>query len=266
MPDPLTPQRLAPDDTFDPADFPWDADPAPPSDGEPSDGPPDAPRPRHDAFSEARKCAFLQALVKTGCLTDAARAIGASVRTIYRHQELDPRFLANSLTALRMSATPVELTAWQRAVEGVEQEFACGGQVHVRRRYDGSLLRLLLQGSNPKKYGPRPGFTRKRMLKHERKQIEREIRAKIAAEEPDIEEVREEVLRKVAAIERHEEPAKLAAGWTRTPDGEWVPPGYGPLPGAALPPAETGAAHEEWSGATTEPNRPEPPGHSMCQS
>jgi hypothetical protein len=75
-----------------------------------------------------------------------------------------------------MSATPVELTAWQRAVEGVEQEFACGGQVHVRRRYDGGLLRLLLQASNPKKYGPRPGFKRKRILKHERKQMEREIR------------------------------------------------------------------------------------------
>lgn len=227
----------APTDAAEDAAYPWDADP-PPDD-------PDAPRQRHDAFTEARKADFLKVLVKTGCILDACRRTGVSPRTVYRHQESDPRFHDHCRLALRMSATPIELTAWSRAVEGVEQEFACGGQIHVRRRYDAGLLRLLLQGSNPKKYGPRPGFKRKRLLKHERKQMEREVRAAIRAEqrEPSIEEVRAGILRRLDAIERHEEPKKLAAGWTRSPDGHWIPPGYAPIPGYAAPPA--GDAGEE---------------------
>ena len=219
--------------------FPWDAD-RPPSDPDASAAEASAeerPRERHDAFTQARKSEFLNALVKTGCIQDACRRIGVSPRTVYRHQEDSPIFFDHCCLALRMSGTPLELTAWQRAVDGVEQEFACGGQVHVRRRYDSSLLRLLLQGSNPKKYGPRPGFKRKRLLKHEKKQLEREIRARISAEFklPSTEEVKESILRKIEAIERHGEPQKLAAGWTKSPDGHWIPPGYAPIPGWTPP-------------------------------
>lgn len=134
----------APDDELE--GFLWEQEP-PPAEAED----PDASSQRHDAFTEARKAAFLTALVKTGCVLDACRLTGIAARTAYRHQETDARFADNCRTALRMAATPIELTAWQRAVEGVEQEFACGGQVHVLRRYDGGLLRLLLQGANPKK-------------------------------------------------------------------------------------------------------------------
>ena len=217
--------------------FPWD-DP-PPED-------PDAPRQRHDAFTEARKCEFLRALVKTGCIEDACRRVGVGRRTVYRHQEDSPSFFDNCRLALRMSGTPIELTAWQRAVEGVEQEFAVGGEVRVRRRYDGGLLRLLLQGSNPGKYGPRPGFKRKRLLKHEKKQLEREIRAQIEAEsqapnrkgppERSFADTVKSIMGKIEAIERHGEPKKLAAGWTKSPEGRWIPPGYGPIPGWQAPP------------------------------
>ncbi|HEX8669276.1 MAG TPA: hypothetical protein VF727_12990 [Allosphingosinicella sp.] len=205
--------------------LPWDCDPADEEDD------PATPRLRHDAFTEARKAEFLTALVKTGCIVEAAQRIGVSPRTIYRHQESDPRFFDHCDTALRMSATPLELTAWQRAVEGVEQEFACGGQVHVRRRYDGSLLRLLLQGSNPKKYGARPGFKRRRQEKRERKRAERLRGRARAVEEMPIEDVRAEVLRRIKAIRGHRERNRLAQGWTQTPDGDWIPPGYGPIPG-----------------------------------
>lgn len=222
----------APDDT----PLPWEVDAA----DTPAD--PSAPRQRHDAFTDARKCVFLRALVKTGCLLDACRATGISPKTAYRHQESDPRFAANCRTAFRMSATPLELTAWTRAVEGVEREFACGGQVHVRRIYSDSLLRLLLQGSNPKKYGQRPGFTRKRMARAERKALRREIEAELrydvgkGAPERSFEEVMDSILTKIEAIERHEAPEKLAAGWSMTPDGHWLPPGYG-WTGPGDPPA-----------------------------
>jgi hypothetical protein len=221
--------------------YPWDEAPPPPSDD------PDSPRQRHDAFTEARKCAYLKALVKTGCILDACRLVGPSPRTVYRHQESDPRFLNHCGAALRMSGTPLELTAWQQAVEGVEQEYCVAGEVRVRRRYDANLLRLLLQGSNPKKYGPRPGFKRKRLLRHERKQMEREIRAEIAAETPEdsFEEAIAQLDKALDAfgarrgIPSHEE--RLAAGWTKSPDGEWVPPGYGPIEGWTPPtPTEGG--------------------------
>lgn len=209
---------------------------APPPEDPASDDAPE-PRQRHDAFTEAHKARFLTALIKTGCILDACRLTGAAARTVYRHQESDPRFADNCAAAIRMAATPVELTAWQRAVEGVEQLFACGGQVHVRRRYDAGLLRLLLQGSNPKKYGPRPGFKRKRMLRHERKQMEKEIRAELHEKmrPRSLDEVRGSIMRKLEAFERHREPEKLAAGWTKSADGDWVPPGYAPIPGYAPP-------------------------------
>jgi len=189
---------------------------------------------------------LLRALVKTGCILDACRLTGVAPRTLYRHQERDPAFAENCRVAIRMSATPVEISAWQRAIEGVEQEFACGGQVHVRRRYDSSLLRLLLQGSNPRKYGARPGFKRKHLLKHERKRIEREVRAEHAErlKGRPIDEVTQSIIRKVEAIKRHKEPARLAAGWTKSVDGHWVPPGFAwaGLPEDAPPPAEPGPA------------------------
>lgn len=210
----------------DEALFPWDCDP-PPAD-------PDGPRERHDAFTEARKSVYLRALIKAGCILDACRLTGISPRTVYRHQESDLAFAEHCRIALRVSGTPAELTAWSRAVEGVEQPFACGGEVHVRRRYSDGLLRLILQGSNPKKYGPNPGFKRKRLLKYERKQIERELRAEF--DEERLRHLRaphgahDSILRKLSAIARHREPKMLAAGWTKTEDGHWVPPGYGPIP------------------------------------
>jgi hypothetical protein len=211
--------------------LPWDSEDDPETPAAPGAPALERRRQRHDAFTDARKRAFLEALIKTGCLLDACRATGISAKTAYRHQESDPRFAAHCRTALRMSATPLELTAWTRAVEGVEREFACGGQVYTRRLYSDSLLRLLLQGSNPKKYGQRPGFTRKQLAKAERRQIRREVEAEARlggkfARRRSPEEVKQSILRKLTAIYRHEEPKKLAAGWTKTADGDWVPPGY----------------------------------------
>ena len=57
-----------------PEALPWDSEPLPED--------PDAPRQRHDAFTEARKCEFLRALVKTGCVLDACRRIGVAPRTV----------------------------------------------------------------------------------------------------------------------------------------------------------------------------------------
>lgn len=228
--------------------YPWERDPPPPD--------PDAPRERHDAFTEARKSDYLRALVKTGCIQDACRLTGVSPRTVYRHQQNDPDFFEHCRIALRVAGTPAELTAWSRAVEGVEQPFACGGEVHVRRRYSDSLLRLILQGSNPKKYGPRPGFRRKRLLKYERKQMELEIRAELAAKNKrwSFDEAIEAVSDKLEKMDIDGLMGRHSPGWTKTADGHWIPPGYGPIPGWQ-PPAgsntEGGAGEEPAAGEGT---------------
>lgn len=238
------PPHTPPDEAEAP--LPWEGDP-PPEQARDARG----RRVRHDAFTARRRHEFLSALAKTGTVEDAARAVRVDPRTVYRHQEKDPAFLGHCQLALRMSAVPIELTAWQRAVEGVEQEFACGGQIHIRRRYDAGLLRLLLQGSNPKKYGPRPGFGRKRILRHERKQIEREVRAEIDSQARlDDEAVKEELKRSLTSVWKRlraeKAQKKLAAGWTETPDGDWIPPGYGPLP----QPEDSAAAQDAEGGET----------------
>jgi hypothetical protein len=240
------------------------ADPAPPA--------PRARRARHNAFTDAKKAAVLRGLKKTGCLADACRLARVAPGTVYRHQAADPDFAEHCRLALAMAATPLELTAWQRAVEGVEQEFACGGEVHVRRRYSDGLLRLLLQGAHPGKYGPRPGFTRKRLLKAERREIEREIRAEIKRKKeppPNREKMIEQIMINLTAPIPGRDRARLAEGWTRTPDGEWVPPGYGPIPGWTPPAAPaSGDGGADWpengSAATLQENDPDPstPGES----
>ncbi|HEY0148957.1 MAG TPA: hypothetical protein VGB70_08115 [Allosphingosinicella sp.] len=222
------------------APLPWEGDP-PPEETHDEHG----RRVRHDAFTARRKHEFLRALVKLGTVEDAARKVGVDPRTVYRHQEKDPEFLGHCRLALRMMAVPIELTAWQRAVEGVEQEFACGGEVHVRRRYDAGLLRLFLQASNPKKFGPRPGFTRKRLTKYERKQMLRDVRAENQLQLPRLEDVHESIRRKVAAITKHRTARMLEEGWVKH-EGHWIPPGWGPLPGyEPQPEGSPGELHGE---------------------
>lgn len=180
-------------------------------------------RARHDAFTPARRAKFLKYLSKSGCLTDAAGKAGVAPRTVYNHQDKDGDFARDCAHAIRLAAGRMELVAFERAVIGVDEQFACGGQVYVRKRYSDSLLRLLLQGTHPKKYGPRPGLTRKRLLAWERKRIEEEIYARIEAEQEPIEQVRARILTKLDAIEAH----KAAAG-EPAEDGE---DGGGAAPG-----------------------------------
>ena len=244
-------QPLLPDEPQLPAEpdddpLPWEGDP--PLEEEHG---PDGRRLRHDAFTARRKHEFLKALAKTGCVEDACRLTGVSSRTVYRHQQEDEEFYRYCTLALRMVETPLELTAWQRAVDGFEEQVVVGGRITTRIRHSENLLRLFLQASNPKKYGPRPGFKRKRLLRHERKQMEREIRseidAELAAERPTFEEAIALLEPKLEALGMREDRRKLEEGWTKSPDGHWIPPGYAPIPGWTSPTG--GGANRQDGGA-----------------
>jgi|GEM_PF-1084616 len=206
-------------------------DPGPASPGEtlPWDGEPpeEAGRQRHDAFTGAKKQLYLKALAKAGCILDACRLTGVSSSTVYNHQASDPDFARHCQLAIDMASTPIELTAYERAVVGVEEDVIRGGKVvGTRMRRSDYMLRVMLQGSNPKKYGPRPGFKRKRLLKFERKQIEREVVARMQVQTPKIEAVRDEVLTKLRAIRGHREDRRREEGWTELGCGVWIPPGW----------------------------------------
>lgn len=147
-----------------------------------------------------------------------------------------------------MAATPIELTAYERATVGHEEPVIRGGKVvGTRIRRSDYMLRILLQGSDPKKYGPRPGFKRKRLLKFERKQMEKEIHAEIAATERSGEEAVESILAKLEAISQHRGAKRRAQGWTELAGEVWVPPGW--VWAGEGDPSEAAARLEEKIGA-----------------
>jgi hypothetical protein len=111
-------------------------------------------RQRHDGFTPKKQRKFFKALGKTGCLSDAARAAGISRNTVRRHRLKWPAFEAKVQAALGMASTELEAIAWQRAVEGVPEVVIRDGKVAwIRIKPSDAILRLLLQGANPRKYG-----------------------------------------------------------------------------------------------------------------
>jgi hypothetical protein len=111
---------------------------------------------RHDGFDAEHKLLFLTALRKGASVLDACAMVGISNRTAYNHRNRDPGFAQAWRLARGACRLPLELVAYQRAVEGVEEQvYRHGKPSHVRTHYSDSLLRLLLAGEQPGKYGRR---------------------------------------------------------------------------------------------------------------
>lgn len=202
-----------------------------------------AVRPRHDGFTPAKQRKFFRALKKSGCITDACRVAGISRTTVSRWRDKDELFDDMCEKACALAAVELDMIAWKRATEGTEERvYRDGKLVFMRVKQSDAMLRLLMQGANPEKYGrtgqaPRP--PNRHLLKKLKKQAERESKA------ADSEENREALRAKLAGLldilAQRRERDRLAAGWTRGPDGKLVvPPGFlmvrkGPL---LPPPAE----------------------------
>jgi len=116
-----------------------------------------APRPhrqRHDGFTPKKQRKFFKALRKCGCLSDAARVAGISRNTVRRHRAKWPEFDRKVRGALAMASVELDLIAWQRAIEGVPEIVIRDGRVAwIKIKPSDSILRLLMQGANPEKYG-----------------------------------------------------------------------------------------------------------------
>lgn len=147
--------------------------------GRGEDGPAEGFRRRRDGFTAAKRKAFVAALAKHGTVADACRAAGVSTTTFYRHEKRDADFASLCRAARAQAAGNIETLAWERAVTGIEEAVIHYGKVvGVRRRRSDAIFRLLLQASDPKKYGRTMG----RGGGRSRKAIERKVRRQVEAE------------------------------------------------------------------------------------
>lgn len=111
-------------------------------------------RVRHDGWTGERQRTFLETLGRTGNVRDACRAVRMSNVSAYRLRKIDPAFGEAWDQALKRAATSLEAVAFARAVDGVEEAVIRNGEeVYRKRRYSDSMLRLLLQASDPARYG-----------------------------------------------------------------------------------------------------------------
>ena len=140
---------------------------------------------KRDGFTPAKKAKALEALGKYGNVSDACRAAGISDTTFYRHLNKDPDFAKLCELTRAKAARPLETLAWQRATEGTPETIIREGKVvQIKVKPSDSMMRLLLQAADPKKYGrlSRGGATRRQIEKKLRKTIEAETRARMKSE------------------------------------------------------------------------------------
>lgn len=195
-------------------------------------------RPRHDGFTPARQKIFFKALKKTGCIKDACRACGISRNTVRRWRDRWEEFDDKVEAALAIASVELDMIAWKRATEGAEEKvYRDGKLVFTRVKPSDAMLRLLMQGADPEKYG-RMGRTPKRALvKKLRKEAEAAANKKMRADAPTL----------LASLRRNLEilrKRKLAKGYSEGPDGRLVPPGWKMVPDPPRLPGP-GAAEDE---------------------
>lgn len=153
---------------------------------------------RHDGFTPKKQRKFLKILRKTGCVRDACRGVGISSTSAYRVRERLPAFARQWETSLSMASSSLEAIAWARGVEGVEEPVCYYGKFsHMAVKRSESILRLLMMGANPRKYGRMGGG---RISREERERIRREAQDELRAGRPTDEQVREALVKRLEAF------------------------------------------------------------------
>lgn len=191
-------------------------------------------RPRHDGFTREKRQRFLAEVERSGCIRDGCRAAGISKTTVERWRDKDAEFAAALALKLDLAAASLERLAYDRAVTGAEEVVIREGKiVAIKRKPSDAMLRMLLQGANPAKYGRTAG--ERQASAAMRRRMKDELRAEIEAErdEPPIEEVRARVLERLDRIEAHHREERLAAGYREAPEDypdekrrTLIPPGW----------------------------------------
>ena len=196
-------------------------------------------RPRHDGFTPAKQKIFFKVLKKSGCIEDACRACGISTNTVRRWRNRWADFDEKVHCALAIASVELDMIAYKRATEGAEEKvYRDGKLVSVKVKPSDSILRLLMQGANPGKYGRTGQMPKGAILRELKKQAEAEAREKYRAVATEAELI-EKAATLLGMLKKRRQKAKLASGYTPGPEGLLIPPGWRivrDLP--ALPPPE----------------------------
>lgn len=152
-------RRKAPTADERPADFRHETQARPPSDI--SDSPTrarveDVAEPPALKFDDERKATFLAALEAHGMVTTAARAAAVTTDTVYKHRKADEAFAHAWAEAYAAYCDRLEMEAYRRAVDGVDEPvYQQGELVGVVRKYSDALLTLKLKRHRPDQYRER---------------------------------------------------------------------------------------------------------------
>ena len=112
--------------------------------------------PRRNSITPDRQREFIATLAATGIVTQAARAIGASLEALYkiRGRTGAEGFAAAWEAAIERGFSRLEDCALERAIAGEERPVVWDGKVVTTwKRYDTALLVFLLRQRRPEKYG-----------------------------------------------------------------------------------------------------------------
>jgi hypothetical protein len=162
---------------------------------------------RHDGWTAERQRGFIEALADYGSVRAAANSVGLAAEGAYRlrRQPGAEEFAAAWEAALDHGVRRVEDVAMDRALNGVEVPvYSYGKLVGTRTVYNDRLLMFMLRNRAPERFcadGARGLNAVDRMRQKRLKEAWRqEWLEERRAEEPDIEEVRQDVLSKVEAM------------------------------------------------------------------
>lgn len=107
-------------------------------------------------FSEGLKAAFLDTLRETANVTVAARSVGITLGTAYKHRKEDALFAERWEEAINEAVDMLEAEAHRRAFQGTEEPvFYKGDEVGYVRKYSDPLTMFLLKAHRPDKYRER---------------------------------------------------------------------------------------------------------------
>jgi hypothetical protein len=164
---------------------------------------------RGDVWTEEVQRAFIETLADCGSVEAACRAVGRSPASAYRlrRHALGAGFAAAWQAAVDFGIRRIEDYAMDRATNGVEVPvFAYGDKIATRRVYNDQLTMFMLRSRLPERYcdgGARAlNAIDKRVLARLKKQWREEWEEEQRANQPDIEDIRAEIRRKVAALEQ----------------------------------------------------------------
>lgn len=118
--------------------------------------------PRHDGWTADRQRSFIHALATTGCVTEAAAAVGMNARSAYHlRQRADGQAFDRAWDiALRLGARRLLESAMERALHGTLRHVQLGDTIVQERVPDTRLTIYLLDhlnGAHGPFYTPRAG-------------------------------------------------------------------------------------------------------------